>query len=101
MRRQRTAVPIISGFGAAILGFTATMAGPAYAKGGHEQFDDAAQGKVTAGVLTDGTTDTNGGTTAYVVGLPVPVDEKVEPQTPLLASGQEYLLNAAGQQTPH
>lgn len=42
----------------------------------------------------------NGGTSAYVVGLPVPVEEKVEtPEQPLLTSGQDYLLNAAGQQT--
>jgi uncharacterized protein len=41
----------------------------------------------------------NGGTSAYVVGLPVPVIESVEPQTPLLTTGTEYLLSAAGQQT--
>ena len=41
----------------------------------------------------------NGGTSAYVVGLPVPVEEKLETPTPLLTSGQDYLLNAAGQQT--
>jgi uncharacterized protein len=41
----------------------------------------------------------NGGTTAYVVGIPVPVDDVSEPPAPQLPRGQGYLNNAAGQQT--
>ncbi len=41
----------------------------------------------------------NGGTSAFVVGLPVPVKEVAE--VPLLPAGEGYLLNAAGQRTLH
>ena len=41
----------------------------------------------------------NGGTAAYVVGLPVPVKLKKDGAIPLLPSGEGYLLNAAGQRT--
>ena len=43
----------------------------------------------------------NGGTAAYVVGLPVPVTAREEAQIPLLTAGEGYLLNAAGKQTVH
>jgi hypothetical protein len=41
----------------------------------------------------------NGGTAAFVVGLPVPVKVIQEPEVPLLPAGEGYLLNAAGQRT--
>ncbi len=41
----------------------------------------------------------NGGTSAYVVGLPVPVKTSTEAPTPLLPPGEGYLLNAGGART--
>src|ERR687884_423800 len=41
----------------------------------------------------------NGGTAAYVVGLPVPVNVKEEPQPPQLPPSEGYLLNQAGNRT--
>ena len=41
----------------------------------------------------------NGGTAAYVVGIPVPVKSKRESAAALLTAGEGYLLNAAGQRT--
>jgi phage tail sheath protein FI len=41
----------------------------------------------------------NGGTTAYVVGIPVPVEDHSDPAPLELPRAQDFLLNAAGQQT--
>lgn len=41
----------------------------------------------------------NGGTAAYVVGIPVPVQTKQLGEVPLLPPGEGYLLNQAGQRT--
>ncbi len=41
----------------------------------------------------------NGGTAAYVVGIPVPVHAAQEPRPLLLPAGEGYLVNAAGQRT--
>src|SRR3954447_25005084 len=41
----------------------------------------------------------NGGTTAYVVGIPVPTEDHSVAPVPQLPRGQGFLLNAAGQQT--
>lgn len=41
----------------------------------------------------------NGGTAAFVVGIPVPVKVQQQPQAPMLPPGEGYLLNQAGQQT--
>jgi phage tail sheath protein FI len=41
----------------------------------------------------------NGGTAAFVVGLPIKVVEHIEPAAPRLPAGEGYLLNAAGART--
>jgi hypothetical protein len=41
----------------------------------------------------------NGGTAAFVVGLPIKVTEHIEPTAPQLPAGEGYLLNAAGAKT--
>ena len=41
----------------------------------------------------------NGGTAAFVVGLPIKVTERIEPATPQLPAGEGFLLNAAGNKT--
>jgi len=41
----------------------------------------------------------NGGTAAFVVGLPIKVSERIEPAAPQLPPGEGYLLNAAGNRT--
>jgi len=41
----------------------------------------------------------NGGTAAFVVGLPIKVSEHIEPAAPQLPAGEGYLLNAAGAKT--
>jgi phage tail sheath protein FI len=38
----------------------------------------------------------NGGTAAYVVGLPIKVSERIEPLTPALPASEGYLLTAGG-----
>jgi hypothetical protein len=43
----------------------------------------------------------NGGTSVYVVGLPVPVKVVEEPQVPQLPPGEGYLMNASGQRALH
>src|SRR5262245_35076333 len=41
----------------------------------------------------------NGGTVAYVVGVPAPVSERIATQAQPLPRGEGYLMNAAGQRT--
>jgi len=41
----------------------------------------------------------NGGTAAFVVGLPIKVTERIEPAAPQLPAGEGFLLNAAGNKT--
>ena len=41
----------------------------------------------------------NGGTAAFVVGLPIKVSERIEPAAPQLPAGEGFLLNAAGAKT--
>jgi uncharacterized protein len=41
----------------------------------------------------------NGGTAAFVVGLPIKVEEHIEPAAPRLPAGEGFLLNAAGTKT--
>jgi phage tail sheath protein FI len=41
----------------------------------------------------------NGGTAAYVVGLPIKVVERIEPAAPMLPPGEGYLLNTDGVRT--
>jgi uncharacterized protein len=41
----------------------------------------------------------NGGTAAYVVGLPIKVIESMEPAAPMLPPGEGYLLNTSGVRT--
>lgn len=43
----------------------------------------------------------NGGTAAYVVGLPIKVESKGKAPPPQLVAGEGYLLNIAGQRTLH